>query len=136
MRRRRPGPYQLQAAIAALHVQAPGPEETDWEQIAELYGGLARLASSPVVEVNRAVAVGFARGPQAGLELLEPLLNDPGLERYQPLYAARAELLRRVGDRAGAALAYERGIELSSNVVQRTELERRLLALRAHAGTG
>ncbi|HEY3187119.1 MAG TPA: sigma-70 family RNA polymerase sigma factor, partial [Solirubrobacteraceae bacterium] len=95
LRRRTPGAYQVQAAIAALHVGAPSSEETDWAQIAELYGALARLAPSPVVEVNRAVAVAFASGPAAGLELLAPLLADPGLERYQPLHAAHAELLRR-----------------------------------------
>ena len=93
-----PGPYQLQAAIAALHVQAPTRRTTDWAQIAALYGALARLAPSPVVEVNRAVALAFAGGPQAGLELLAPLLDDAGLERYQPLHAAHAELLRRTRD--------------------------------------
>jgi predicted RNA polymerase sigma factor len=93
LRRRRPGPYQLQAAIAALHVQAPSPEEVDWEQIAQLYGALAQLSPSAVVELNRAVAVGFAAGPQAGLALLEPLGEQ--LADYQPLFAARAELLRR-----------------------------------------
>jgi RNA polymerase sigma-70 factor, ECF subfamily len=123
---RRPGPYQLQAAIAALHVEAPTEEETDWAQIAELYRALGRLSPSPVVEVNRAVAVAFASGPQAGLELLAPLLDDPGLERYQPLYAAQAELLRRAGDREAAARAYERALALSGNAVERAELERRL----------
>jgi RNA polymerase sigma-70 factor (ECF subfamily) len=131
LRRRRPGPYQLQAAIAALHAQAPSGEGTDWQQIAELYGALARIAPSPVVELNRAMAVAFADGPTAGLTLLAPLLEDPALERYQPLYAAHAELLRRVGDRAGAQRAYERAIELSANAVERTELERRLAATSA-----
>ena len=131
MRLRRPGPYQLQAAIAALHVEAPSAEEVDWPQIAELYGALARLAPSAVVEVNRAVAVAFASGARAGLDLLAPLLEDPALERYQPLHAAHAELLARAGDAAGAARAYERAIELSSNAVERTELERRLDGLRA-----
>jgi RNA polymerase sigma-70 factor, ECF subfamily len=126
---RRPGPYQLQAAIAALHVVARSEEETDWAQIAELYAELGRLSPSPVVEVNRAVAVSFASGPQAGLELLAPLLDDPGLARYQPLYAAQAELLRRVGDREAAARAYERALTLSGNAVERAELERRLAAL-------
>jgi RNA polymerase sigma-70 factor (ECF subfamily) len=122
---RRPGPYQLQAAIAALHVEAPSEEETDWAQIAELYRALGRLSPSPVVEVNRAVAVAFASGPQAGLELLAPLLDDPGLARYQPLYAAHAELLRRAGDREAAERAYERALALSGNAVERAELERR-----------
>jgi RNA polymerase sigma-70 factor (ECF subfamily) len=125
LRLRRPGAYQLQAAIAALHVQAPTAELTDWRQIAQLYEALARVSPSPVVELNRAVAVGFASGPRAGLELLEPLAGDPALAGYQPLYAARAELLRRAGDLAAAAGAYERAIGLSANAVQRAELERR-----------
>ena len=129
---RRPGPYQLQAAIAALHVQAPTEEETDWTQIAELYEALGRLSTSPVIEVNRAVAVAHASGPRAGLELLEPLLDDPALSRYRPLYAAQAELLRRAGDSEAAARAYERALELSGNAVERAELERRLAGL-AHS---
>jgi RNA polymerase sigma-70 factor (ECF subfamily) len=83
-----------------------------------------------VVELNRAVAVGLAAGPAAGLELLDPLLTEPALERYQPLYAAHAELLSRAGDAEGAADAYERAIALSANDVERAELERRLRALR------
>jgi RNA polymerase sigma-70 factor (ECF subfamily) len=130
VRLRRPGEYQLQAAITALQIQAPDAEATDWPQIAELYGALATLNPSPVVELNRAVAVGLASGPAAGLELLEPLLGDPALERYQPLYAAHAELLSRAGDGEGAARAYERAIALSANAVERAELERRLDGLR------
>ena len=130
VRFRRPGEYQLQAAITALQIQAPDADATDWAQIAELFGALVRLNPSPVIELNRAVAVGLASGPAAGLELLEPLLGDPALERYQPLYAAHAELLSRAGDAAGAARAYERAIALSSNAVERAELERRLSALR------
>jgi RNA polymerase sigma-70 factor, ECF subfamily len=130
VRLRRPGEYQLQAAITALQIQAPDAEATDWAQIAELYGALATLNPSPVVELNRAVAVGLASGAAVGLELLEPLLADPALERYQPLYAAHAELLSRAGDTEGAAGAYERAIALSANAVERAELERRLDALR------
>jgi RNA polymerase sigma-70 factor, ECF subfamily len=126
VRLRRPGEYQLQAAITALQVQATDAEATDWAQIAELYSALGRLNPSPVVELNRAVAVGLASGPAAGLELLEPLLGDPALERYQPLHAAHAELLSRAGDAAGAARAYERAIALTANAVERAELERRL----------
>ena len=126
VRLRRPGEYQLQAAITVLEMQAPDAESTDWEQIADLYGALASLAPSPVVELNRAVAVAHAEGPAAGLELLEPLFGDPALERYQPLHAAHAELLRRAGDETAAASAYERAIALSSNAVERAELERRL----------
>jgi RNA polymerase sigma-70 factor, ECF subfamily len=130
VRLRRPGEYQLQAAITALQIQAPDAEATDWAQIAELYGALVRLNPSPVVELNRAVAVGLAFGPAAGLDLLEPLLANPALERYQPLHAAHAELLSRAGDAKGAARAYERAIALSANAVEREELERRLGALR------
>jgi RNA polymerase sigma-70 factor (ECF subfamily) len=130
VRLRRPGEYQLQAAITVLQIQAPDAEATDWAQIAELYGALVALNPSPVIELNRAVAVGLASGPAAGLELLEPLLAEPELERYQPLHAAHAELLSRAGDAAGAAGAYQRAIALSANAVERAELERRLGALR------
>jgi len=130
VRLRRPGEYQLQAAITALQIQAPNAESTDWAQIADFYGALARLTPSPVVELNRAVAVGLADGPAAGLELLEPLIADPALERYQPLHAAYAELLSRAGDAERAARAYRRAIALTSNAVERAELERRLSALR------
>jgi RNA polymerase sigma-70 factor (ECF subfamily) len=129
IRLRRPGEYQLQAAITALQVQAPDAEATDWTQIAELYGALGRLNPSPVIELNRAVAVGMADGPAAGLALLEPLLADPTLDRYQPLHAAHADLLSRAGDVAEAAQAYERAIALTANAVERQELERRLAAL-------
>jgi RNA polymerase sigma-70 factor (ECF subfamily) len=131
MRLRRPGQYQLQAAITALHIQASDVDATDWAQIAQLYGALAKLTRSPVVELNRAAAVGFASGPDAGLELLGPLLEDPALEGYQPLHAAHAELLRRAGHEADAGRAYERAIELSANAVERAELERRLHELTA-----
>ena len=130
VRLRRPGEYQLQAAITALQIQAPDADTTDWSQIAELYGALARLNPSPVVELNRAVAVGLASGPATGLELLEPLLADAALERYQPLHAAHAELLSRAGDVDGAVRAYGRAIALTANAVERAELERRLGALR------
>lgn len=129
LRLKRPGEYQLQAAITALHIQSVEGGGTDWAQIAELYGALAKLTPSPVVELNRAAAVGFAAGAEAGLALLEPLLDDPALERYQPLHAAHAELLRRAGQHAHAARAYERAIALSANDVERAELERRRLTL-------
>jgi RNA polymerase sigma-70 factor (ECF subfamily) len=125
VRLRRPGQYQLQAAITALQME----EEPDWRQIADLYGALVKLTPTAVVELNRAVAVGFADGPQAGLDLLAPLLHDPALERYQPLHAAHAELLKRAGGREAAARAYETAIKLSANAVERAELERRLLDL-------
>ncbi|MBS1844166.1 MAG: sigma-70 family RNA polymerase sigma factor [Actinobacteria bacterium] len=123
------GPYALQAAITALHVEAPDPQETDWPQVAALYGRLAELDPSPVVAVNRAAAVGFAAGPERGLELLEPLLGDPKLERYAPLHATHADLLRRQGDTDGAVRAYERAASASANPVERDELLRRRAAL-------
>ncbi|HEX2088101.1 MAG TPA: sigma-70 family RNA polymerase sigma factor [Solirubrobacteraceae bacterium] len=122
-----PGPYAIQAAIAALHAQAPAWEATDWPQIAVLYAQLERHEPSPVVTVNRAVAIGFAEGPRAGLALLARLDGDPRLERYLPLHAARADLLRRAGDAAAADAAYARAIELSENAAQRAALERRRL---------
>ena len=129
VRFRRPGQYQLQAAITALHIQAADPDATDWEQIADLYGALGRLSPSAVVAVNHAAAVGFAEGPRAGLDLLGPLLADPALQRYQPLHATHAELLNRAGDRPAAAEAYLQAITLTKNAVARAELQRRLHAL-------
>jgi RNA polymerase sigma-70 factor (ECF subfamily) len=120
-----PGPYQLQAAIAALHAQAGVPDETDWPQIALLYGELARLQPSPVVELNRAVAVAMACGPEAGLELLDGL----PLDSYHLFHAARADLLRRSGHAAEARTAYERARELTTNDAERTFLDRRLGSL-------
>jgi RNA polymerase sigma-70 factor, ECF subfamily len=129
VRFRRPGQYQLQAAITVLHIQAADPDATDWEQIAGLYGALGRLSPSAVVAVNHAAAVGFAEGPRAGLDLLGPLLADPALNRYQPLHATHADLLNRGGDQAAAADAYRRAISLTQNAVERAELERRLAGL-------
>ena len=95
--RRRPGPYRLQAAIAAVHAAAPTWEATDWPRIAALYAVLARRAPSPVVELNRAVAVAFAEGPAAGLAVLDAVADDPRLARTHLLPATRADLLRRLG---------------------------------------
>ena len=131
---RRPGGYQLQAAVAALHAEAPDWASTDWHQIAALYHELTRRERSPVVAVNHAVAAGLARGPHEGLRLLAPLLHDPRLAAYQPLHAAHAALLEQGGQTARARAAYERAIALSGNAVERAELERRLAALGA-AGT-
>jgi RNA polymerase sigma-70 factor, ECF subfamily len=130
----RPGPYQIEAAITALHVQAPDGGATDWARVAELYGALRRLNPSPVVELNHAAAAGFAHGAGKGLELLAPLLEDPALERYQPLHAAHAELLRRAGRLPDAGRAYERAITLSTNAVERAELQRRLEKLTRNEG--
>ncbi|MEA2316079.1 MAG: polymerase sigma-70 factor, subfamily, partial [Solirubrobacteraceae bacterium] len=115
LRLRRPGPYQLQAAIAALHAEARAAQDTDWPQIAALYGELMRRAPSPVVAVNRAVAIGMADGPHAGLVLLDCLAHERRLDAYQPFHAARAELLRRSGDTGAAGAAYDAAIALSSN---------------------
>jgi RNA polymerase sigma-70 factor (ECF subfamily) len=125
IRLRPPGSYALQAAITALHVEAPDPEQTDWPQVAALYARLAELDPSPVVAVNHAAAVGFAEGPERGLELLGPLLADPKLERYPPLHATHADLLRRQGETEAAARAYERAASVSTNTVERDELLRR-----------
>ena len=128
LRRGPPGPYQLQAAIAALHATAPSADETDFAQIAALYSVLARLTPSPVVELNRAVAFGRAGRPQGGLALLRPLLADAALAGYAPLHAAHADLLERCGDAAGAAAAYTRAAGCAENAVARTELLRRAAA--------
>jgi RNA polymerase sigma-70 factor, ECF subfamily len=119
---RRPGPYQVQAAIAALHARAPRPEDTDWPQIATLYRGLTAMWPSPVIELNRAVAVAMADGPAAGLALMEPLADD--LDRYHLYHAARADLLRRSGRTAEAKLAYRRALDLVTNPVERRYLMR------------
>ena len=129
LRLRRPGPYQLQAAISALHAGAPSADATDWPQIAALYARLAQLAPSPVVEINRAVAVAYADGPQAGLAILAPLLEDERLAAYQPLHAAHAELLLRSGRPAEAVAAYDRAIDLTANVAEREELAARRAAV-------
>jgi len=122
---RAPGPYQVQAAIAALHAQAARFEDTDWPQIAVLYGELARRAPSGVVEINRAVAVGMADGPQAGLRILEPVLAAGTLAGYAPLHAAHADLLDRAGDTEAATAAWGRAIEATGNGPLRGALERR-----------
>jgi RNA polymerase sigma-70 factor (ECF subfamily) len=117
----RPGSFQIQAMIAAHHLEP----EPDWAAIAGLYATLGRLTPSPVIEVSRAVAVGFAEGPEAGLDILEGPLGDPRMRGYAPLHAAHADLLRRIGDLAAADAAYELAIASSDNEVQRAELERR-----------
>ena len=123
---RRPGPYQLQAAIAALHATAPSAEATDWVQIALLYRRLARLSPSPVIELNRAVAVAMADGPLAGLALLDDPVLSAALERYHLFHAARADLLRRAGSPSQAAAAYRRALHLAQNGAERAYLTRRL----------
>lgn len=122
------GPYTLQAAIAACHARARTSEETDWERIASLYEMLADITQSPVVELNRAVAVGMARGPAAGLELIDPLMSEPSLRNYQFLPAARGDLLSKLGRNDEARIEFERAASLTTN-----ERERDLLLKRAAA---
>ena len=126
LRQRRPGPYQVQAAIAACHARAATPDATDWEEIAGLYERLAAMTGSPVVELNRAVAVSMAYGPAAGLELMEALMREGALESYHLLPAARAELLRRAGRVDDAVAAYRGALELVTSDAERRYLERRL----------
>ena len=117
-----PSPYVVQAAIAAEHARADDAADTNWARIVSLYSWLAELTPSPVVELNRAVAVAMAEGPEAGLTLIDRI---DGLDDYGPYHVARADLLRRLG-RPEAAPAYERSIELAANPVERAFLERRL----------
>jgi RNA polymerase sigma-70 factor, ECF subfamily len=123
---RPPGSYTLQAAIAALHAQARTAAATDWTQIAALYGMLAQVYPSPVVELNRAVAVAMSGGLERGLALVEQLDLHGELAEYHLLPVARAELLRRLGRHAEAAESYRRALELVSNEAERRHLERRL----------
>ena len=119
-----PGPYQVQAAISALHAEALTAEATDWPQIAALYNTLAKMNPSVVVEVNRAVAVGMAYGAQAGLQIL--LRLESQADGYYPYHAACADLLRRTNQREAAAEAYERALSLCGNSAERAYLQRRL----------
>ena len=129
MRMRRVGVYQLQAAIAALHDDAPVADATDWPQIAALYRVLGEMTRSPVVELNRAVAVAMADGPAAGLAVIDGLVAAGHLDAYPYLHAARADLLRRLDRRDEAVVAYRRAIELTANEPERAFLERRILEL-------
>ncbi len=119
-----PGPYQVQAAISALHAQAPTAAETDWDQIATLYDTLAKMTPSVVIEVNRAVAVAMAKDPQQGLQMLLRLENEA--DNFYPYHAARADLLRRTNQREAAADAYQRAYELCGNPAERAYLQQRL----------
>jgi RNA polymerase sigma-70 factor (ECF subfamily) len=129
LRMRQVGPYQLQAAIAALHAEAAAPGETDWAQIAALYSELARIQPSPVVRLNGAVAIGMNEGPRRGLALIDELGASGELDRYHLYHAARADMLRRLGSFEAAAEAYRRALALMANGVERAYLERRLAAL-------
>jgi RNA polymerase sigma-70 factor (ECF subfamily) len=121
-----PGPFALQAAIAALHCQAARAEETDWPQIVRLYDLLGRLQPSAIVSLNRAAAVAMVEGPRPALALIDALAERGDLDRYHLLHAARADLLRRLGSAMEAAKSYERALALVTNDAERRFLERRL----------
>ena len=122
------GPYAIQAAIAACHARAATNEQTDWARIASLYGDLSQVNPSPVVELNRAVAVGMAFGPEAGLELANPLQQDPALRGYHLLPSVRADLLKKLGRFQQARAEFERAASLTRN-----SRERNLLLERARS---
>jgi len=130
-----PGPYQIQAAIAAVHDEAPDAAATDWAQIVALYGELLRQSPSPVVELNLAAAVAMADGPAVGLAMMDGLAADGRLDRYPYLHAARADLLRRLGRRSEAVTAYRRALDLTTNGPERSFLERRIREVEA-SGAG
>jgi RNA polymerase sigma-70 factor (ECF subfamily) len=121
-----PGPYRLQAAIAAVHAEAATAEATDWRQIAALYSELAWINPTPVILLNRAVAIGLGENLRRGLALIDAL---SGLENYHLYHAARADLLRRLGSFSAAKDAYRRALALTDNQVEREFLDRRLAAL-------
>jgi RNA polymerase sigma-70 factor (ECF subfamily) len=126
LRSGRPGPYQLQAAIAACHSTAPKAEETDWRQISTLYGELMRYEPSPIVEANRAIAVAMAEGPAAGLVVLDALDAHPQLARWSQLHVARADLLGRLERNDDAVAAYRRALELEPAVTERAFIAKRI----------
>ena len=128
LHRGRPGPYQVQAAIAACHATSPAPADTDWAQIAGLYGRLAIFVSMPVIALNRAVAVGMADGPAAGLAMVDELAKSGELSGYYLLAATRADLLRRLDRSTEAAAAYRQALELAPTEAERRFLRRRLTA--------
>jgi predicted RNA polymerase sigma factor len=119
------GPYALQAAIAACHARAATAAETDWPRIVALYDAVAELAPSPIVQLNRAVAVGMAFGPAAGLDLVDALLSDPSLKAYHLLPAVRGDLLRKLGRSDEARVEFERAASLTQNLRERELLQRR-----------
>jgi RNA polymerase sigma-70 factor (ECF subfamily) len=123
---RRFGPYTLQAAISSVHAEAPEPAATDWAQIVGLYDVLLRIEPSPVVELNRAVAVAMRDGPAAGVALIDEILARGELANYHLAHSARAELSRRLGRTADARGAYERALELTTQEPERRFIERRL----------
>ncbi|MGF1661784.1 MAG: RNA polymerase sigma factor [Kineosporiaceae bacterium] len=132
LRRGPPTRFAVAAALAAEHAEAPTWDDTDWAEIVRLYDTLLRLRPSPVVALNRAVAVGFHDGPQAGLDALTPLLADPSLATYPYLSAARADFLRRLEQWSPAAAAYQEALILTDNEVERAFLTRRLAEVARH----
>ncbi|MFK7962117.1 MAG: RNA polymerase sigma factor [Phycisphaerales bacterium] len=120
----RPGPQQIQAAIAALHATAPSADETDWDQIVQLYGALMALQPTSVVALNRAVAVAMRDGPETGLTIVESLAGDPSMQRFRYFHATRGELLRQMGDLAAAANSFARALECTSGAGERALLHR------------
>jgi RNA polymerase sigma-70 factor, ECF subfamily len=126
------GPYALQAAIAAQHCQAPVAADTNWARIVQYYDGLQRIQPSPIVALNRAVAVAMAGNPQSALTTIESLSASSDLDQYHLLHATRADLLRRMGSSAEAAQSYKRALELVTNDTERRYLERRLQEVEAH----
>jgi RNA polymerase sigma-70 factor, ECF subfamily len=132
IRQRRPGPYVLQAAIAALHSTAASSDETDWTEICALYDALLALLPTPVVALNRAAAIAMRDGPAAGLAHVDELAADPELQQYHLFHAARADLLRRLDRRAEAASAYGHALGLATNPAERRFLERRLTQVGGH----
>jgi RNA polymerase sigma-70 factor, ECF subfamily len=129
LRTRRPGPYQLQAAIAACHSTAPSTQDTDWRQIARLYAELVRYEPTPLMEANRAVAVAMVDGPAAGLATLDALRSHPQLNRWPQLHLARAELLRRLNRKDEANQAYRDALQADPPAVQRSHILRRMQEL-------
>jgi RNA polymerase sigma-70 factor (ECF subfamily) len=126
---RRVGPYAIQAAIAAVHAGAPDAAATDWAEIVGLYDVLSRTDPSPVIALNRAVAVAMRDGPEAGLTLIDALLDRGDLRDYRLAHAARADLCRRLGRTADARASYERALALTRQEPERRFLERRLAEL-------
>jgi predicted RNA polymerase sigma factor len=130
------GPYALQAAIAACHARAATAAETDWKRMAEFYAALARIAPSPVVELNRAVALGMALGPAAGLEVVDAIRSEPSLKAYHLLPAVRGDLLDKLGRFGEARAEFERAASLTRNARERNVLlERAAGSARSEAGT-
>ncbi|HEY0034082.1 MAG TPA: RNA polymerase subunit sigma-24, partial [Devosia sp.] len=115
-------PYALQAAIAACHARAATPEETDWNRIAALYAQLGQIAPSPVVELNRAVAVSMVQGPAAGLAIIDAIKDEPALKSYHLLYGVRGDLLSKLGRHTEAMLEFRRAAELTRNERERAYL--------------